>query len=199
MANLMRNDLTIEGPNVQRVLDAIGFEQPSTLVGLPDVVLIDLYRLGHEFGCRWPMPYFGADLPGDIFELSEHKVAFKFYTRDGHAQQVVWGISRKYPEYKIRYECSDPMNGYRGGEVLQAGKQLLWCDYHSCGKCYIPETAPTFASDLPPLAEDLPRCQQEACDEVFPRTTQEQLDAWRTEMRQREEKEAIEEDWFEKL
>src|SRR5437016_4632088 len=125
MANLVRNDLTIEGPNVHEVLDAIGFKQPSTLNGLNEVVLIDLHRLGHEFNCQWPMPY-GGYQEGDLFELTENRASFKFYTKNERTQHIIWALSNRFAGHKFTSKTNDAINGLIAGEVVEGGEQTIF-------------------------------------------------------------------------
>src|ERR1700678_413184 len=100
MANLVRNDLEIQGDNIKTVLDAIGFNPK----GLPIVwnakvqpeniaVLINFDRIvprpkeppvegWDEWVTRnWGTTPYDGYADGDIFELTDNKVSFKFYTR----------------------------------------------------------------------------------------------------------------------
>lgn len=171
MANIWRNDLTIEGPNVQLVLDAIGFKKSSTLSGLNEIVLIDTHRLGHEFGCQWPMRYGGAQ-EGDVLKLTDNKVSFKFYTRvgTGYAQPIIWALSKKFFEYKFTSTIRELSNGRIGGEVLVAGEQTVYVDIHGHD-----DLVPEIAWSKPPSLEP---CKVPDCTILFPTATPEDVKAW---------------------
>lgn len=180
MANLVRNDLTIEGPNVHGVLDAIGFKQPSTLQGLNEVVLIDLYRLGHEFTCEWPMPY-GGYLDGDVFEVTDNKASFKFYTKNTHAQKVIWAISNRFPEYKFTYSVNWAGDDLIGGEVVERGEQTSFVNIHF------------HASFCPDYEEPPnPECNVPGCSVLFLPFTESQLKEFRRRRTQQAKKDAEE-------
>ncbi len=100
MPNLTRNDLRVEGENINKVLDAIGFNPGGVPIVWgaaiqPDniAVLIDFNRIVPrpvkaplEGWDEWitknwgTMPYDGYS-DGDISELTDNMVWFKFYTR----------------------------------------------------------------------------------------------------------------------
>jgi len=106
MANLVRHVLTIEGPNVRRVLDAIGFNPsgvhlgPGTDPESPDLaVVIDFDRIvprpaekPEEGWEKWidrnwgSLPYDGYS-DGDVFELTESQSFV----------QVLYPIDARFP------------------------------------------------------------------------------------------------------
>ena len=190
MANLVRNDLTIEGPNVQQVLDAIGFMRPSTLPGLSEIVLIDLYRLGHEFNCKWPMPY-GGYLDGDVFEVTDNKASFKFYTKNERTQQIIWALSQRFPGYKFTCTTNDVINGLIAGEVVEGGEQTVFVDVH-CHEHLIPEVMCGCPTEKFIELATKP-CLVPDCSILFPPPTEADLNEWRKHATQQATKDATEE------
>jgi hypothetical protein len=176
VANLIRNDLIIEGPNVQPVLEFIGFKQPSTLPGLNDIVLIDLYRLGHEFNCKWPMPY-GGYLDGDVFEVTDNKASFKFYTKNERTLQIIWALSERFPEYKFTCKTNDVVNGLIAGEVMEGGKQTVFVDVHG-HEALVPEVMTEYPLEKYIALATKP-CAVPDCSILFPPPTEAELNGWR--------------------
>ncbi len=135
MANLVRNDLEILGDNIKTVLDAIGFNpngvpivwnaqvQPENIA-----VLIDFNRIVPrpkdspvEGWDEWitknwgTVPYDGYS-DGDIFELTDKKVSFKFYTKSTPAFPLIETLAKRFPEFKFNFQSWDQSN-HRFGEV----------------------------------------------------------------------------------
>ena len=112
MANIVRNDITIEGGNLQQILDAIGF---NTHFGASeDKYTVFNYELiapppkdeppeGWEdwYSNNWgSFPYGGAE-PGDILERSDTKICFKVYTKSGSAYDMVEKVAKRFPQYRV--------------------------------------------------------------------------------------------------
>ena len=135
MANLVRHDLEIHGGNIKTVLDAIGFNpggvpivwnaevQPENIA-----VLINFNRIvlrpeeppvegWDEWITRnWgTVPYDGYS-DGDIFELTDEKVSFKFYTKSTPAFPLIETLAKRFPECKFTLQTCDQTN-HRFGEV----------------------------------------------------------------------------------
>jgi hypothetical protein len=58
-------------------------------------------------------PYDGAE-PGDILELTDNKVRFKFYTRYDSAFPVIETLAKQFPEFTIRlwnWELTNHLSG----------------------------------------------------------------------------------------
>ena len=135
MANLVRNDLEILGDNIKTVLDAIGFNpngaaivwnakvQPENIA-----VLIDFNRIfprptetPTEGWDEWitknwgTMPYDGYS-DGDIFELTDKKVSFKFYTKSTPAFPLIETLAKRFHEFTFNFQSWDQTN-HRFGEV----------------------------------------------------------------------------------
>jgi hypothetical protein len=159
MANLFRNDLEIQGSNIKMVLDAIGFNPGGVPIVWgaaiqPDniAVLIDFNRIvprpeespvegWHEWVTRnWgTVPYDGYS-EGDIFELTDEKVSFKFYTKSAPAFPLVETLARRFPQFKVNFKSWDLTN-HRFGEVT-------WQN----GLCTL--FVPTFAMNMRDDADD---------------------------------------------
>ena len=190
MANLIRNDLIIEGPDVQSVLDFIGFKQRSTLPGLNEIVLIDLYRLGHEFNCNWPMPY-GGYQEGDLFELMDNKASFKFYTRNERTQQIIWALSERFPGCQFTCKTNDVINGLIAAEAVEGGEQRVFVDVH-CHEHLIPEVMCGYPVDKVIELATKP-CPVPDCAILFPPPTEVELNEWRRHAAEQAKKDAAEE------
>ena len=189
MANIVRNDLTIEGPNVKVVLDAIGFKQPSTLKGLNEVVLIDLYRLGNEFNCQWPMPY-GGYQEGDLFELMENRASFKFYTKNERAQHIIWALSKRFPGLKFTSTTNDLINGLVAGEVVEgAAERKVFVDVH-CHEHLIPEVM--FGPIEKVIGLATKPCPMPGCSILFPPPSEAEVKEWRRHAAQQSKNDAEE-------
>jgi hypothetical protein len=145
MANLVRNDLEILGDNIKTVLDAIGFNpngvpiiwnakvQPENIA-----VLIDFKRIVPrpkeppvEGWYEWitknwgTMPYDGYS-EGDIFELADNKVSFKFYTKWTPAFPLIETLAKRFRQFKFNFKSWDQTN-HRFGEVTwQNGLRTLF-------------------------------------------------------------------------
>jgi hypothetical protein len=145
MSNLMRNDLTIEGANVKQVLDTIGFNPDGVPIQWgaevqPDniAVLIDFNRIvpqpeetPSEGWRKWgsdnwgASPYDGAE-PGDILELTDNKVRFKFYTRWTSAFPVIEALAKQFPEFTIRLRSREILNHLSGEAAWRNGFRTLY-------------------------------------------------------------------------
>jgi hypothetical protein len=145
MANLMRNDLTIEGQNVKQVLDAIGFNPDGVPIQWgaevqPDniAVLIDFERIvprpketPSEGWSKWvnanwgALPYDGAEA-GDILELTDSKARFKFYTRYDSAFPVIESLAKQFPEFTIRLWNWELTNHLAGEAAWRNGFRTLY-------------------------------------------------------------------------
>jgi hypothetical protein len=135
MANLVRNDLEIQGNNIKMVLDAIGFNpdgvpivwgaaiQPENIA-----ILINFNRIvprpeeppiegWDEWITRnWgTVPYDGY-FEGDIFELTDEKVSFTFYTKSAPAYPLIETLAKRFPQFKVNFQGWDQTN-HRFGEV----------------------------------------------------------------------------------
>jgi hypothetical protein len=145
MANLVRNDLEIQGNNVKTVLDAIGFN-PN---GVPIVwnakvqseniaVLIDFKRIVPrpkeppvEGWDEWvtknwgTTPYDGYS-DGDIFELTDNKVSFKFYTKCTPAFPLIETLAKRFPQFKFHFQSWDQTNHRFGQVTWQNGLRTLF-------------------------------------------------------------------------
>jgi hypothetical protein len=135
MANLTRNDLRIEGENINKVLDAIGFNPGGVPIVWgaaiqPDniAVLINFNRIvprpkeppveGWDdwITRNWgTVPYDGYS-EGDIFELTDEKVSFKFYTKSTPAFPLIETLAKRFPESKFNLRSWELTN-HRFGEV----------------------------------------------------------------------------------
>jgi hypothetical protein len=135
MANLMRNDLVIEGDNPKTVLDAISSDPDGAPIvwnakGQPENigVIIDFNRIvpcpkerPAEGWGKWVWENWGATLyddfsDGDIFELTENKVSFKFYTRSNPAFPVIETLAKRFPQFTVRFRSWELMS-YRVGQA----------------------------------------------------------------------------------
>jgi hypothetical protein len=145
MANLVRNDLIIEGEDVKQVLDAIGFNPD----GVPIVsgaqvqpenvaVLIDFDRIvprpkdmPEEGWDRWfsenwgTTPYDGAR-PGDVFEVTDSKAHFKFYTRWTSAFPLIETLSKRFPEFRFHLRSWEMENQYSGEAAWENGQRTIY-------------------------------------------------------------------------
>jgi hypothetical protein len=96
MANIIRNELTLEGRGARQVCDTIisAFE---TRYEIP-VDRLDDEPLIRAVGKRWPL---------EIVELTEDKVNFIFHTRwagiDGH----IYNWAKNFPAVRFTYRFSD--------------------------------------------------------------------------------------------
>jgi hypothetical protein len=176
MANLFRNDLSIEGDNIQRALSVIGFKEESLIKEL-GVVLIDLPRIipmpARELQGEWVTKNWGGSpydglMEGDLLELSATRVVFKFFTRHGPVQKIIWKLAERFPELKFTYEVREEVNDLVGGEVLEDGKQSLFVDLHFHPPTFIDDEAcPSFVCDV------------QNCSSLFPPPSSEQLEHYR--------------------
>lgn len=144
MANLMRNDLTIEGKNVKQVLDAIGFNPDGAPIQWgaevqPDniAVLIDFDRIvprpketPSEGWSKWVNDNWGASPygaeAGDILELTETKVHFKFYTRWTSAFPVIEALAKQFPHFDFRLWNWELTNHLSGEAAWRNGFRTLY-------------------------------------------------------------------------
>lgn len=145
MPNLTRNDLRVEGENINKVLDAIGFNPGGVPIVWgaaiqPDniAVLIDFNRIVPrpvkaplEGWDEWitknwgTMPYDGYS-DGDISELTDNMVWFKFYTRWTPAYPLIETLAERFPQFKFSLQSWDQTN-HRFGEVTwQNGLRRLF-------------------------------------------------------------------------
>jgi len=133
MSNLVRNDLTIEGANVQQVLQAIGFNP-----GDAQAVLIDFNRITPrpnetpiEGWRKWVddnwggLPYGGYE-QGDLFGLTESRTSFKFYSRNRPAFPIIETLAKAFPAYKVRYGSWELTNHLIGEAAWESGNRKLY-------------------------------------------------------------------------
>lgn len=143
MSNLVRNDLTIEGANVKEVLDAIGFNTVVRWGGEDVLVLFNFERIvprpqpappecpteaeaRYEWWRKWysdnweTTPYDGAQ-PGDIFELTDTKASFKFYTRWTPAFGAVEKVAERFPACRFTFSCWEQTNHKQGEGLWENG------------------------------------------------------------------------------
>jgi len=167
MSNLVRNDLTIEGDNVQEVLQAIGFNpggapivwgakvQPENIA-----VLIDFNRIAprptespKEGWGKWVddnwggLPYDGYE-EGDLIGLTESRVSFKFYTKNRPAFPVVETLAKAFPAYKVSFGSWELTNHFIGEAAWENGKRKL----------YVPMFQVKLEGDMPandPVTDDM--------------------------------------------
>jgi hypothetical protein len=145
MANLVRNDLAIEGDNIKTVLDAIGFNPKGvTLVSNAKVqpeniaVLINFDRIVQrpkeppvEGWDEWVTKNWGA-LPydgyadGDIFELTEDKASFKFYTKWTSAFFLIETLAKRFPEFTFHLRNWEQTNHLNGEAAWRNGMRTLF-------------------------------------------------------------------------
>src|SRR5258706_2251904 len=145
MSNLVRHNLTIEGNDVQQVLEAIGFNPEGEPIKWgtavqPEnaAVLIDFGRIiprpkampreGWEkwVGEYWgTLPYDGAR-DGDIFELTNSKASFKFYTRSTPAFPVIETLAKRFPQFKVSLRTWELTNHRMGEAEWQNGMRTLF-------------------------------------------------------------------------
>ena len=136
MANLMRNNLLIEGKNVKKVLDFIGFN--SRIQPANTVILIDFERIvprpqerPDEGWEKWisenwgTMPYDGY-LEGDIFEVTNEKAFFKFYTKSTSAFPVIDQLARQFLEFTFHLSNWELTNHWWGEAEWEKGERRLY-------------------------------------------------------------------------
>lgn len=193
MANLVRSDLEIQGNNIKMVLDAIGFNpggvpivwgaaiQPENIA-----VLINFNRIVPrpaeppvEGWDEWitknwgTMPYDGYS-DGDIFELTDDKVSFKFYTRSTPAFPLIETLAKRFPEFKFSFQSWDQTN-HRFGEVTwQNGLRTLFVPMFGMK---LRDDADEPANDAVTeetkiIAAELVRAAAETCNETSPNTSE---------------------------
>lgn len=189
MANLVRNDLEILGENIKMVLDAIGFNpngvpiewnaeaQPENIA-----VLIDFKRIVPrpteppiEGWDEWitknwgTMPYDGYS-DGDIIELTDNKVSFKFYTRSTPAFPLIETLAKRFPEFKFTFQSWDQTN-HRFGEVTwQNGLRTLFVPMFGMklrNDADEPANDPT-TDEMKATATQLVRAAAETCNGATP-------------------------------
>jgi hypothetical protein len=145
MPNLTRNDLRIEGEDINKVLDAIGFNpggvpivwgaavQPANIA-----VLINFDRIVPrpaeppvEGWDEWITKNWGATpydgcAAGDILELTDNKICFKFYTKWTPAFLLIETLAKRFPDFLFDLQVWDQTN-HRFGEVTwQNGLRTLF-------------------------------------------------------------------------
>jgi hypothetical protein len=176
MANLFRNELTIEGENIQRVLDFIGFQKPSlieelgvVLIDFPPIVPMPAAAITPEWAREnWGGSPYDGYIEGDLFELTDRKVAFKFFTKHAPVEKIIFKLAERFSELKFTYAVHDTVNEFVGGMVLENGTQALFVDLH---------LHPIPVAD----EEECPNfvCDVQNCSILFPAPTSEQLEHYR--------------------
>jgi len=182
MSNLVRNDVTIEGANVREVLQAIGFNpggapivwgakvQPENIA-----VLIDFNRITprpnatpKEGWRKWVddnwggVPYDGYE-QGDLFELSENRVSFKFYTKNHPAFPVIETLAKAFPAYKVKYGSWELTNHLIGEAAWENGNRKLYVPMFQVKlEADMPANDPV-TDDMRNAAADLVQAALEAC------------------------------------
>jgi hypothetical protein len=136
MPNVVRNEFSITGENVQLVLDDIGFDsviQPENIR-----VLIDFDRIvprpqeqpaeGWNAWCseNWGTTLYDGVLPGDIIELTAKRASFNFYTRWTPAFLVVQKVAERFPACKFLLRTLDEANNLAGDAAWQNGRLTLY-------------------------------------------------------------------------
>jgi hypothetical protein len=136
MANIIRNDITIEGDNLGRALDAIGFNTRSR-EGTREYTVFNYERIapppkdelpeGWEnwYSNNWgSFPYGGAQ-PGDILERSKTKILFKVYTHCGSAYDMVEKVAKRFPQYSVGVVMWELANSIIGEVRWLKGQERL--------------------------------------------------------------------------
>ena len=145
MANLVRNDLEIQGSNIKMVLDAIGFNPGGVPIVWgaaiqPDkiAVLIDFNRIvprpteppveGWDvwFTKNWGTVPYGGYSDGDIFEITQDSVALKFYTKWTPAFPLIETLAKRFPECKFTLQVWDQTDHCFGEVAWQNGLRTLF-------------------------------------------------------------------------
>jgi hypothetical protein len=175
VANVFRNDLTIEGTTVQDLLGEIGFQQPSLIPQL-GLVLIDFPRIlpkppGADAGWEaenWRgLPYDGWE-GRDLFELAPDRVAFQFFTKHAPVQNIVATLAERFPALTFTYIVRDEANDLVGGEILEDGKQSLFVNLHYHEPWFIEDEESSWMT-----------CDIHNCEVFFPAPSTERLDKYR--------------------
>jgi hypothetical protein len=126
MANLVRNDLIIEGKDVSTLLEAIGFKQRWEWLG--EVALIDFSRI-REMN-EWDTYPYGGYQEGDILELTSDKAHFKFYTKNIPAWNLIDKLSDMCPDYRYTLDIWELTNGLLGRSTWEGGYLQFHIRWH---------------------------------------------------------------------
>jgi hypothetical protein len=140
MANLVRNDITILGENLQVVLDAIGFNttfdtRVPKLGGF--TVLFNFDRIvprpqdnppegwSKWFSDNWGTCPYDCALPKDILEQSDNKICFSVYTKWTTAYTSLEKVVARFPNYKYNLYMRELANHTVGEVTWVNGRRRL--------------------------------------------------------------------------
>lgn len=92
----------------------------KTLLAFGDVRqnVRDVSRIG-------ALPYGGYE-QGDIFELTENRASFKFYTNKRPAFPVIETLAKAFPAYKVKYGSWELTNHSVGEAMWENGNRKLY-------------------------------------------------------------------------
>ena len=179
MANLVRNDITIEGDDLQQVLDAIGFKTQfdTRLPSLGEfTVLFNFDRVvarpendpaegwSEWFSNNWGTCPYDCARPKDILEQSDNKICFIVYTKWTPIYDSMSKVVERFPNYKYDLYMWEQSNDIVGEVSWVNGRLRLVIQPYTLERrndcdcpafCPVGDAARTRAKELVQVAAQL--------------------------------------------